>query len=95
MAGPVDHHARTNLFEHDGELGFRLAPFARHFPFRRRLTQDQIDEFCRGLVIGEVAADFDRPPELCVQSLNGVRRVDDPAYRRPRVAERSLPSAHD
>ena len=41
-------------------------------PFRRRLTQDQIDEFCRGFVIGEVAADFDRPPELCVQSLNGV-----------------------
>ena len=70
------------VFEHDGELGFRLAPFARrHFPFRRRLTQDQIDEFCRGFVIGEVAADFDRPPELCVQSLNGVRRVDDPAYR--------------
>jgi hypothetical protein len=25
-----------------------------------------------------VAADFDRPPELCVQSLNGVRnRYDD------------------
>src|SRR4051812_12818684 len=39
------------------------------------------DEFCRGFVIGEVAADFDRPPELCVQSLNGVRRVDDPAHR--------------
>ena len=53
-------------------------------PFRRRLTQDQIDEFCRGFVIGEVAADFDRPPELCVQSLNGVRnRYEDGRCRRP------------
>src|SRR4051812_23764684 len=42
------------------------------------------DEFCRGFVIGEVAADFDRPPELCVQSLNGVRnRYEDVRCRRP------------
>ena len=71
MPVPVDHHSQDNLSSNMmANLGFRLAPFARrHFPFRRRLTQDQIDEFCRGFVIGEVAADFDRPPELCVQSL--------------------------
>ena len=66
------------LAEHDGELGFCLGPFARrHFPFLHDLAQDEKDQFRRRLVVGEMASGPHGAPELGVQSLDRVRRVDD------------------
>ena len=66
--------------EQDGELGLGHGPLTRrHFPLFLGSVQDQIEQLGRGIVVGEVPPGPDRPPELGIQSLDGVRCIDDPA----------------
>ena len=69
--------------EHDGELGFRLGPFARrHFPFESHLAQDQKDEFCRRLVAREMPPGPHGAPQFGVQGLDRIRNRYESLRRR-------------
>ena len=67
------------LAEEDGELGLGHGPLARrHDPLLLGAVQDQEEEFCGGLVTGEMAPGPNRPAQLGIQRLNGIRRIQNP-----------------
>jgi hypothetical protein len=85
--------------EQDGKLGLGHGPLTgRHSRLFLQAVQAQIEQLGRRIVAREAPPRPDRPPELGVQSLDGIRRVDDPSYlfrkdkKRDHLAPRPAPA---
>src|SRR5208282_450838 len=79
--------SREPFAEENGELGFGHTPLARrHDPLLLGTVQDQEEQLGCGLVTGEVSSGPDRPSELGIQRLDGVRGVQNP----PDIAGESI-----
>ena len=50
-------------------------------PPSRGAVQDQEEEFCRRLVATEMASGPDRPAQLAIERLDGIRRARPPRRR--------------